>query len=653
MAINKKFPRYLAVSLLGLLSLTACGKEVIAKPSDYKDAIITGDSIVEKIDNNIMSIIYDGIHDGDLASDVLNEVLYQYSVSVFGRYNSLTGPKSESSTLSTGTTLKQAVKSALSSDKTIADKFIKEHKAYWHVNNTGERVDDSGAVRTDNGDVACSAEYKTLIAKWDSIEDRIKEKIYNEMSGGSYTYRSEFSEKSYLISLRSTMQKVANAHANTMTESNKVSVEEETGGSYYFSPRVIDSKYDYKDVFSHYLHRENYQPNSGLGENEAENTITYVEDNFIESIYRELLTEQYLFDETYNTLGRSYARNVNVIKLATKETSAKSAQYLMNYFVKNVVYDTPKDQLGAEVTKITDANGVAVSKNQVGEEQFIALSDAYKGIYDSNLSELAKKYISESNAFTPVYNNLMEVSYYKGTDFGDLMEDYKKITDNPLTTDTSVETDFTGSGDYTVEVGLELKTRALYANDYLENGWFIKNGGLSDYSTFRDRLFNIGVASALDNINPEDLEAAGYDKYDRFQYKDSAWTIDTTKDFNKYVARINGKYYLKNSTSDGGSDTDDIIFYDASGKVYYLVQINEAVSSSKFSKSAGAKNYDVLRQGEDSVLADYVNEVAKILAKNDTYQTLAKKHWVEEMGIRYHDKVVYDYFKSNFPELFD
>jgi len=638
---NKKVSRYLAVALLSVLGLTACN-EVVARPSDYDSNIITS-GVTADMESNLMSIVYDALREGALASDVLEEVLYQYSVSMLGRYNKLVGPSDSSSNLSSGTTLKEAVASAESGDKSVANAFIKSHRAYWTVNASGERVDDNDEVRTDGGDAASDSELETLIAKWNAIENRIKEKIYDEIVNGAYSYRSQFSERTYLVSLRASLEKVADY--NVLNSTN------DAGTSGYFTPRVFDAQYDYEDVFVHYLHRENYQENYELGQDESTNSVSYIEDSFIKDIYRELLTEQYLLDETYNTLGRSYARKVNIISLATKDDSDKSAQYLMNYFVNNVVYEEPLLDPETPATRITNSDGTPASFNRVGEDQFTALSDAYKGVIHGDMSELAGYYLTSSSAFDQVLDGGL-VSYYAGTDYGDLMEEFSKIKDNPLTTDTSIENDFTNNGAYTKEVGLELKTRNLASNSYVTKGWFIKNGGLNDFSTFRDRLFNIGVASALDNIKPQDGETVDYDQYDRFYRDGESWEIDTSRDYNKYVARINGSYFLKSATSESVSSKNDIIFYNSDTKTYYLVQVVEAVSSSKFNKSADAWNYAKLRD-DRKVLADYVNEVAKILSENESYVTLAKKHWLEEMGIDYHDDIVYDYFKSNFPELFD
>lgn len=645
MATNKKVSRFLAVALLSVVGLTACS-EIVARPSDYKEEIVSfGDN--REVYNNIMSNVYDALREGNLPSDVLNEVLYQYAVSMFGRYNKLVGPSNEDSLLSSGVTLKEAAASAESADHSVADAFIKAHHAYWSVNSNGDRVDDSGDVRSDNGNVASDTEIKILIAKWNTIEDRIKEKIYTEIREGAYSYRSQFSERTYLVSLYAGLEKVADYNSL-----NQVTLASSAG---YFAPKVFDAKYDYTDVFTQYLHRENYQTNYELGEDEAGSTISYIEDSFIREIYRELLTEQYLLEETYNTLGRSYARKVNIISLSTKEKSDKSAQYLMNYFVNNVVYAAPATA-DIPATRITDVNGDPVSDNRVGEDQFIALSDAYKGIYNADLSVLAKNYLENSQAFDP--NAEIAPDYYIGTDYGDLMEEYSKIDSNLLITDTSIENDFTNNGSYLKEVGLELKTRNLASTTYVTKGWFIKNGGLSDFSTFRDRLFNIGVAGALDNFKPEEGVTLDYDQYDRFYLDGADWKIDTTRDFNSYVARINGSYFLKKPTSESVSSKDDIVFYNSDSKTYYLVQIIEAVSSSKFNKNPDAWNYDRLRENltdpdEKNPLAGYVNEVAKILAENDSYVTLAQKHWLEKMDLEYHDEVVYDYFKDNFPDLFD
>ena len=65
------------------------------------------------------------------------------------------------------------------------------------------------------------------------------------------------------------------------------------------------------------------------------------------------------------------------------------------------------------------------------------------------------------------------------------------------------------------------------------------------------------------------------------------------------------------------------------------------------------KNYQEATADELDKLETYINEIVQLVADNETYKTLSKKHWLEEMNLKYHDQVVYDYFKSNFPDLFE
>ena len=145
--LNKKFPKLAVLSLLGVLGLTACGSstdEVKSLPSNYNDPIITIDDETEEIHNNIIKIIADQLHDGDLPSKTLDKVLYRYAQSVYGAYNKVTLADGDSSI-----TLKEATKIARSnnastedleklSDKyrDLQDKYTKLEKDYNELKDT-------------------------------------------------------------------------------------------------------------------------------------------------------------------------------------------------------------------------------------------------------------------------------------------------------------------------------------------------------------------------------------------------------------------------------------------------------------------------------------------------------------------------------------
>ena len=75
------------------------------------------------------------------------------------------------------------------------------------------------------------------------------------------------------------------------------------------------------------------------------------------------------------------------------------------------------------------------------------------------------------------------------------------------------------------------------------------------------------------------------------------------------------------------------------------------LNKSNYKKEEGQSEAQFLQELLD--LETYVNEIVEIVGGNDTYQTLSKKHWLEKMDLNYHDTVVYEYFKTNFPDLFE
>ena len=568
--MQTKFSKIALLALLSVVGLTSCNNnEVVAKPSQYDDKLV---NFEEEVYNNVQSIVYDAIRDGSLASDVLEDVLFEYANSIVGAYNSV------SSTVE-GTTLKEAYASVKGSDKTVANEFIDAHKAYHSLKEDG----------THDREV----EYAKVEAKWDTIEERIAERMHKEIASGSYSERNLFSEKDYLVNLYSGLNNVANPFTSEVTTTNE--------------GKIISPDVEPKDVFKEgLLNRNYYQTNYDVNVADDENGYTYVEDAIIPKIYQELLVEQYLLDETYNTLGRSYAREVNIVSIKSNDEYPLAASYLVNYFVEEVIN---------------------VEGKEVGLAELKQLSNAWKGV---DLTSVEEEYLVKSKGFTT--QTIGGETVYLGTEYGDLMEDYAKITDNPLTTDTSIESSFTNNNSYSKEVGLEIKSNEVALKDHTENGWYIKNGGLTNLpEAIRTRLFNIGVANALDNE----------ETLDRFDANFKA------SEESPYIANINGACYLKVAETQGSeTSATDILHYDADSKTYYIIQVVNATSTSKLSKES-SNAYDT------DVMEGIVNDVVRVVANNESYKTLATEHWLEEAGLEYHDTVVYDYFKENYPDLFN
>ena len=269
--LNKKFPKLAVLSLLGVLGLTACGSstdEVKSLPSNYNDPIITIDAETEEIHNNIIKIIADQLHDGDLPSKTLDKVLYRYAQSVYGAYNKVALADGD-----TSVTLKEATKIARSNNASTEDleklyNFIRKHKVYWTFNDKGEHINDDDAdpskwskVENDETFIPCSSEIIRVTSRFDDIENRIAKNMFGKVSGGSYTTKHFFKEADYLKSLYEAGQSVKKYTEQAVKD---------------VKPLIIDYTVEEDEVFSAgILHREFYQSNFGLEQDETAGTEKY------------------------------------------------------------------------------------------------------------------------------------------------------------------------------------------------------------------------------------------------------------------------------------------------------------------------------------------------------------------------------------------
>ena len=639
--MRKNVIKITAIALLSAFALTACDDDIVAKPTGYDDnsPIITN---VDNIYNNNLKDIYDSIRDGNLASDVLDELLYQYSVSVFGNYNKVTAARinaKKESAIATGTTLKEAVASAYG-DKSVANEFINKHEAFWTKNNDGERVNDADEVV--KGDVTASdQEIARLKEKWDTIEKRIAKALYSSISGGAYSERGIFYEKKFLSSLGSSIEnKVANARdAGTPLFEGVISPSVE-------DYQVFDVKTQKEDDYI--LHRDNYQLNYKYDQAEtADQDITYVEDHIIPDIYRQLLVEQYILDETFSTLGRTSARHISVLAIKKNDNYAQSARDLMGTFLDNYVF-----------------NPTRTATDPITLDTFKMVSNAWIGTFMDYADYASSPEYSLMNAAIP--GNLKDSAdsvsgkYFQGTAFGDMMEEMAKISENPALSEN--ESTYTGGNAYSVEVGKQIKKNELDTNDYTSTGWYVKSIGVSNLpDSIKDQLFDINVANALSGKESEAcveyyVEGGEFKcNLDKDEYKDKPGAlINVVGKIKLDDNKEHDQYFLRNTSRVKGDPFKNDLLFESDG-TYYMVLVEDAIRSTNLDKQYYGVGVDKNNNPKlpYEVLENYVNEIVQIVADSDTYKTLSKKHWVEQMDLKYHDQVIYDYFKANFPDLFD
>ncbi|NLB49889.1 MAG: hypothetical protein GX807_03700, partial [Erysipelotrichia bacterium] len=491
----------------------------------------------------------------------------------------------------------------------------KSHSAYWTKNKTGKRVDDQYQEVADDAEPSLS-EYARLNNKWKTIEKRIAEKFYAAISSGTYSDRNIFEEARYMRALLADVE-------------NNIGVLSSTTNLF---KGILTSKVEDYDIFNvkteditgaqdFILHRENYQSNAALDAVESPSQdATYVEDIFIPDIYRQLLVEQYILDESYDTLGRTSARHINVLSIPKNSNYAKGAVNLMNAFIRSEIFDD------ARVSPIT-------------LDTFKTVSNAWIGAFMSEANyNTTAEYRLIKDAI-PEYEVLGANPYFKGTNYGDMMEEIEKINNNPNLSEN--ESSYTNGNAYTVEVGKQIKIRELQLKDYTSTGWYVKSVGVSELpSTIKNQLFDINVANALDG-----------DAVVEYSFNNGSWKTNET-DENRgriidVVGKIKDQFFLRNTSRIKGNPVESDVLLEE-GDNYYIVLVEDAIKSKNLNKA----NYTGADADELDKLENYINEIVQIVADNETYKTLSKKHWLEEMNLEYHDQVIYDYFKVSFPDLF-
>jgi len=549
---NKKKGLFLTLVAASAFVLSSCN-EVTALPKFYEDPIILNDDGTKTdVYQNIMSLIYDALtSSSDNPKKVLDEMMYVIAVDQFGSF--------------------AEVEELAAKDANAAEvrTFIEAHDNVYRDEN------DAEADKVAN-------EFARLVHFKDTMDYRIKEVFHDAATGGSYSKRSRFDEEKYAVSLVGDLYDIEGVFEDATV---------------WYKDVLVTPDVEVEDIVN-FVHIDRYQD--------------YIERGVLPRLYREKLVEQFIYDNNYSSLGRTYAREVEYIKIVNNDAYPSAAKSLINAFVDKYILDV----------------------NAADEVDFEVLANAWRGIDLSpdavTLLETAFTGTSVPVTDADVLAQLAGPSvYYPQTQFGSIAKDYLKITDDRFTNDTGIESDFTNSNAYTKQVGLTIKSDSLKLEDYTNDGWYVKSGGLSELpEAIRSRLFNINVANEVGSVEAEDATHS----YESGQY----------------VRNLRGEFYLTPTTSEQGTDVrkDNFVIYDISSSTYYIIKVKEAVSTSKLSRLSD-NSYPTLER------EDIAKEVTHVLSAKDSYINNAYESYIKLYSVIYHDTTIYDYFKEQFPDLFD
>ena len=468
---------------------------------------------------------------------------------------------------------------------------------------------------------------------YDDVMSRISEFFYNEITSGSYNDEDgKFSE-----------EKLYNSKRYDLFDLHKL---DETNAD---DKKVIDNKFYVDNT----LTKENaFGKLQGVYHNFEDDAHGYIEEKVYPDILKNKLVEDYIYTENPASLGRAYARQVNYVKVSFDDNTYAALWELMKAFSETYVKGNASVELNLEhithaIKGFSSFNETATGTTPLVNNVVAEAADTYNLLHDvygdveTDPTEAKYNAIHVDNDI--IYTDILlvkEGDYYKDTKVGELLVSFDKAQQAedlgrfaPETLTAELEK-FTGEGK-TKEYGLMQKLIALAKEDYTTDGWYLKNGGLTELpAALRDRLFNIRVANDLENVAPEET----YGTYDS----------------KHYFRNINGKKLVL-PTNASNTDAYNYVYADMDGKAFYILEVKEAPSTAKLNKDSAAAYKTKNESGEDVVdeakIERTSRQVAKILGTKDSYIKDAYTQFLNKYDFTFFDQSLYDYLKSEYPDL--
>jgi hypothetical protein len=502
-------------------------------------------------------------------------------------------------------------------DASKVEAFTKKYKGYFGTGSTATRRFD---------------QFKQ------DVKDRINEFFYNEISNSSYEDElGKFSE-----------EKFYNAKRYDLYDLDK----DPDSFKSFFVDSTIDktNAYDVLVKDSDLL-KAQYEKTTARG---------YVKEKVYPDILKDKLVEDYVYRKNYNTLGRSYGREVNMIKLSY-EGKDPFVRRLVEGFATKYIEQTKSTDEGwtykVDYTYLVNAyKGFAPSS--AANQLITTLGAKELGLLDGIVTE-TPIHVDSSDAdyeTNYVYNNITLVpdGYYNvETKLGALLKKYKdaiageKAGRFPNDDQKSALETFTSDGKSKAH-GLFNEIVKLMKEDYTTDGWHVKASGLSDLpSALKDRLFNIRVANTLDkegavleevySTTPEENTIGKWMYVDGDEDKGVLTRLP-------YIRNINGRKVVIPAKPSYKDREQNYVYEDVSGKSVTICQVLEAPSTSKLNKDQTTE-YSAAKK---ELLA---RSIAKVLGTKDSYIKDAYTEYLNKYDFSFFDSSLYDYLKSEYPDL--
>ena len=498
------------------------------------------------------------------------------------------------------------------------------------------------------GDIYETVRKPRFLAFKADIEQRLAEKLYEEISGGNYVDREgRFCEL-----------KMASAHyfSGYTIEGFEEGV-----------PAQDDDSVIWKRVFVNASIVKDDLTTIDGPVIKVSRLKDYVQRKLIREIYKEKLIEDYVFENKYSTLGRAYGRDVNYVKLSYTDDNKVFAQKILRAYADEYVYKFVAPDMELVANTWRGVSNITYDEN--GQVNAIVAGDNINALVATSFTAttISAKLASE---FTPAEIALLnagaeeqlflDYSYYPESKAGNILERYFKacraVIDGAshvaATKDQSELDSFTGTNAHSRVKGLKEEFSKLVLEDYTVDEWGLKNGGFSELpSAVRERLFNINVANAVDNFTGTEGS-----KYVESSADASTVGKYATSGLYSYVRDLKNEtsgndYYYLNKADALRYEDDKYSFIFDEDSSYTIVNVKEAASSTKLNINAD-KGYFKTKTDDPLFTENAAREIAKLLGTKESYKTDAYQHYLEQFKLSFSDQELYDYFVSAYPDLY-
>lgn len=344
---------------------------------------------------------------------------------------------------------------------------------------------------------------------------------------------------------------------------------------------------------------------------------TYMEHEYFKDMRINYLTSEYIYNKSYASIGNSNARKVQIVSLTDRSDEPGAAKKLLNAYIKDYVLGDKVDDDFYTLSRlwkgITKDTADSIQAGRYGSE-IVLTAEEENWLRENDILPSGKKFDAQSS----------------GTLLGKVLSDKEKLDagkDDYFRVDSSLESTYTGSYTYDIDTGVRKAVDDIATKNLVTSGIYLSSSGISGIpSALSTRIFSPKIST--DKTEVDKMKA------------DPTYKKDITVYHNGY------RYLTVADTLTGTND--DIIYYDADSKTYYLTRLLDVVDTNALSTSSSSNSiYDTAEKKEQ-----IAREVAYTMSTTGSYKNNSIVYWLSRTKLNFSDEDFMKWLNDNYKDIF-